>query len=182
MTLSQSEISQTRSKGSPFATAFGNLKTNNHPAKKVKMEKVEVIATSHFTDTRIGSVTRKQRLFVPVNVAEDLHSIGMVEYPNNQATAKRNPQIGLLADGGGVLPASSPAAQALQPKIVRRFPAQDGQPSPSTTHTDAQALPMSSTPATTSGGESMQKKRGRPSKASYGLKMSLQQANSASTA
>jgi hypothetical protein len=150
---------------------------SNHPAKKVQMEKVEVVATSHFADSRIGSVSRKQRLFVPINVAEDLHSIGLVEYPNNQATATKNPLIGLLADGGGVLPASLPAVQALQPKIVMRFPEQDGQPSPSMTHTDAQALPMSSMPATINGGEFTPKKRGRPSKANAGPKTNKQPEN-----
>ena len=146
------------------------------------MEKVEVVALSHFSDSRIGSISRKQRLFVPVNVAEDLHSIGLIEYPNTQATAKKNPLIGLLADGGGVLPASSPAAQALQPKIVMQFPAQDGHQSPSMTLTDEQNLQMHSTPAISNGGESMPKKRGRPSKASAGLKTSKQPENSASIA
>jgi hypothetical protein len=171
VTLSQSEISRTRSKGSPFVTAFGNLKTNNHPAKKVKMQKVEVIATSHFTDTRIGSVTRKQRLFVPVNVAEDLHSIGMVEYPNNQATATRNPQIGLLADGGGVLPVLLPVAQVLPRKIVIQSVKQDGTLSPPMTVTEEQCSPMSSMPAMSNGGESIKKKRGRPLKVNAGHKI-----------
>lgn len=146
------------------------------------MEKVEVVATSHFSDSRIGSVSRKQRLFIPVQVAEDLHSIGLVQYPNSQATAKRNPQIGLLAAGGGVLPASLPAAQALQPKTVIQYPKLDGHPSPSTTPTDAQALPMSSMPAISNGGESIPKKRGRPSKANAGPKTSKQPENSESIA
>lgn len=144
------------------------------------MEKVEVVATSHFSDSRIGSVSRKQRLFIPVQVAEDLHSIGLVQYPNSQATAKRNPPIGLLAAGGGVLPASLPAAQALQPKTVIRFQGQDGPQFPLTTHTDGQALPMSSMPATNNGGESMPKKRGRPSKANAGPKTNKPQENTAS--
>ena len=145
------------------------------------MEKVEVVATSHFSDSRIGSVSRKQRLLIPVQVAEDLHSIGLVEYANpNSATAKRNPPIGLLADGGGVLPASLPADQALQPKTVIQYPKLDGHPSPSTTHTDGQALPMSSMPAISNGGESMPKKRGRPSKTNAGPKTNKQPENSAS--
>lgn len=144
------------------------------------MEKVEVVATSHFSDSRIGSVSRKQRLFVSVQVAEDLHSIGLVQYPNTQATAKKNPLIGLLADGGGVLPASSPAVQALQPKTVIRFQGRDGHQSPSMTHTDAQNLPMSSMPVISNGGEFMPKKRGRPSKANSGPKTNKQPENSAS--
>ena len=145
------------------------------------MQKVEVIATSHFTDTRIGSVTRKQRLFVPVNVAEDLHSIGMVQYANPQAaTARNNPPTGLLAAGGGELPASLPAAQALQPKTVIRFPAQDGQPSPSMTATNAQDSLTFSMPVTGNGGESMPKKRGRPSKANAGPRTSKHPENSES--
>lgn len=135
------------------------------------MEKVEVVATSHFTDTRIGGVSRKQRIFIPAHIAEELHSIGLVEYPNGQATQQRNPQIGLLVDGGAVLLASLPAAQALQPKTVMRFQGQDGQQLPSMTVTEEPCLPMPSMPATSNGGESMKKKRGRPSKASDGLKI-----------
>ena len=146
------------------------------------MEKVEVVALSHFSDSRIGSVSRKQRLIVPINVAEDLHSIGLVEYPNAQATAKKNPPIGLLADGGGELPASLPAVQALQPKIVMQFRALDGEQLQSTTLTDAQNLPMSSTPVISNGGEFMPKKRGRPSKASAGPKTNKPQENMESTA
>lgn len=145
------------------------------------MQKVEVIALSHFTDTRIGSISRKQRLFVPVNVAEDLHEIGVIEYANPQAaTAIKHPLTGLLAVGGGELPASLPAVQALQPKIVMRFPVPDGQPSPSMTVTNAQDLPMPSMPATGNGGESMPKKRGRPSKANSGPKTNKLLENSAS--
>jgi len=145
------------------------------------MEKVEVVATSHFTDSRIGSITRKQRLFIPAQVAEDLHSIGLVQYPNTQATLQRNQQIGPLAAGGAVLLASSPAVQALQPKTVIRFQGQDGPQSPSMTPTDAQNLPMSSMPAMSNGGESMPKKRGRPSKASAGPKTNGQPESTAST-
>lgn len=146
------------------------------------MEKVEVVALSHFSDSRIGSISRKQRLFVPVNVAEDLHSIGLIEYPKTQATAKKNPLIGLLADGGGELPASSPAAQVSQPKIVMRFPEQGGHQLPSMTLTDEQNLQMHSMPAISNGGESMPKKRGRPSKANSGPKTSKQPENLASIA
>ncbi len=146
------------------------------------MEKVEVVATSHFSDSRIGSVSRKQRLFIPVQVAEDLHSIGLVQYPNSQATLQRNQQIGPLAAGGAELLASSPAVQALQPKTVIRFQGQDGPQSPSTTHTDGQNLPMPSMPAISNGGESMPKKRGRPSKASAGLKTNKQPENTESIA
>ena len=135
------------------------------------MEKVEVICTSHFTDTRIGAVSRKQRLFVPAHVAEELHSIGLVEYPNGQATATKNPPIVALADGGGVLPVLLPAAQALPPKTVIRFQGQDGPQLQSMTATEEQCSPMSSMPAMNSGGESMKKKRGRPSKANAGHKI-----------
>lgn len=145
------------------------------------MEKVEVISTSHFTDTRIGAVSRKQRLFVPVHIAEELHGIGLVEYPNAQATATKNPPTALLADGGGELLASLPAVQALQPKTVMQFHAQAGPQSQSMTPTDEQNLPMSSTPATNNGGEFMPKKRGRPSKASVGPKTSTLPENTEST-
>lgn len=147
------------------------------------MQKIEVIATSHFTDTRIGSVSRKQRLLVPINVAEDLHSIGMVEYANPQAaTARNNPPTGPLAAGGGELPASLPVVQALQPTIVRQYHAQAGQSSPSMTPTSEPDSLTSSTPAISNGGESMPRKRGRPSKASAGLKTIKPQENTASIA
>jgi hypothetical protein len=141
------------------------------PAKVKIMEKVEVVATSHFTDTRIGGVSRKQRLYIPAHIAAELHSIGLVEYPNGQATATKNPLIAALADGGGVLPVLLPVAQALPPKTVIQYPRQGGQPSPSMTVTEEPCLPMSSMPATNSGGESMKKKRGRPSKANAGHKI-----------
>lgn len=145
------------------------------------MEKVEVMATSHFTDTRIGGVSRKQRLFIPAHIAEELHSIGLVEYPNAQATATKNPPIAALADGGGELPVLLPVAQALPPKTVIRFQGQDGPQLPSMTATDEHCSPMSSTPATSSGGEFMKKKRGRPSKVSDGLKTNTQPKNMEST-
>lgn len=145
------------------------------------MEKVEVISTSHFTDTRIGAVSRKQRLFVPAYVAEELHSIGLVEYPNAQATATKNPLIEALADGGGVLPVLLPVAQALPPKTVIQYPRQDGTQSPSMTATEEHCSPMPSMPATSSGGEFMKKKRGRPSKVSDGLKTNTLPENTEST-
>ena len=144
------------------------------------MQQVEVVATGHFSDSRIGSVSRKQRLFVPINVAEDLHSIGLVEYPNAEATASKNPPIDKLVDGGGVLPVLLPAAQVLQPKTVMQFRALDGEQLQSTTLTDAQSLPMPSTPVISNGGESTLKKRGRPSKESAGLKTSKQPENTES--
>jgi hypothetical protein len=151
------------------------------PAKVKIMEKVEVVATSHFTDTRIGGVSRKQRLFIPAHIAEDLHSIGLVEYPNGQATATRNPPIAALADGGGVLPVLLPVAQALPPKIVLQYPQQDGASSQSMTAIKEPCLPMSYMPATSNGGESMKKKRGRPSKASAGHKTNTPPENTEST-
>lgn len=141
------------------------------------MKKVEVISTSHFTDTRIGAVSRKQRLFVPVHIAEELHSIGLVVYPNAQATATENPQIEALVDGGGVLPVLLPVVQALPAKTVIRFQGQDGTLSPPMTVTEEQFSPMSSTLAMNNGGESIKKKRGRPSKANAGLKTNTQQEN-----
>lgn len=135
------------------------------------MEKVEVVATSHFTDTRIGGVSRKQRLFIPAHIAEELHSIGLVEYPNAQATATKNPLIAALADGGGVLPVLLPVAQALPPKIVIQYPQQDGASSQSMTAIEEPCLPMSCMPATSNGGESMKKKRGKPLKVSDGHKI-----------
>lgn len=145
------------------------------------MEKVEVVATSHFTDTRIGGVSRKQRLFIPAHIAEELHSIGLVEYPNGQATATKNPLIAALADGGGVLPVLLPVAQALPPKIVIRFQGQDGPQLPLTTVTEEPCSPMSSMLAMNSGGESMKKKRGRPSKANAGHKTNTLPENTEST-
>lgn len=145
------------------------------------MEKVEVISTSHFTDTRIGGVSRKQRLFVPAHIAEELHSLGLVEYPNAQATPTNNPPTEALADGGGVLLASSPVAPALQPTTVMRFQGQDGPQLPSMTATEEPSLPMSSTPVMNNGGESMKKKLGRPSKASAGHKTNTLPEDSEST-
>lgn len=46
------------------------------------MELIEVIARTHFSDSRIGSVSRKQRIRIPKDVAEHLISLDLVEYLN----------------------------------------------------------------------------------------------------
>lgn len=84
------------------------------------MEMIEVIGLAHFEDTRIGAMFRKQRLKIPMDVAEHLISMGLVAHANPMmAVAQRNPLTDPLHDGVEQLSQSSPADQAL-PKRTRR--------------------------------------------------------------
>ena len=118
------------------------------------MEFIEVIATSHFSDSRIGSVSRKQKLRVPVQVAEDLISLELVAYVNPPETTASEPQSTAPQDAGGdESSVSSQADQASVNETASSSSEPDGQQSPSTTATDEPDLQTSSTPVTDNGGE-----------------------------
>jgi hypothetical protein len=89
-------------------------------ATRKKMELIEVIAKSHFEDSRIGAVSRKQRLRIPKELAEFLINLDLVTYVNPpQAVVKHTPQI-VATDAGGDEPQSwSPPAQVLQKETVQ---------------------------------------------------------------
>jgi hypothetical protein len=50
------------------------------------MELIEVICNAHFEDTRIGAVSRKQVVRVPVHVAKELASLNLVTIKNPSAS------------------------------------------------------------------------------------------------
>lgn len=137
---------------------------------------IEVIVTSHFTDSYLGSCTRKQRLRLDTATAERLEGLGLVKPANPSARLAESPLTAPLGAGGGKSHASLPAGQASQPMIAPLPWPKDGEPSSSMTATDSPQLPTFSTPATVHGGMSTikqsenqdlpenagRKKRGRP--------------------
>lgn len=117
------------------------------------MEKIEVIVTSHFTDSVVGSMTRKQRVFLDAPTAERLQGLGLVKPVNPPAAAASKPrQTAPRVAGGGASSVSSQAAQASQPTTVTPPAEPAGPASPSTTPGDSPEIPRFSMPATASGG------------------------------
>jgi hypothetical protein len=147
------------------------------------MELIEVVALQHFADSRIGSVTRKQRLKLPIGLAEQLESAGCVEILNPYRTVRTMPLASETTDAGGAtLSVSSPPVQVLPQRIVSSLAQSPGALSQSTTVTNEHPLQTFSTHVTEDGGRFTIKKRGRPSKASSGPKTSGLQANTISIA
>lgn len=147
------------------------------------MQLIEVLALQHFADSRIGSVTRKQRLKLPIGLAEQLESAGCVEILNPRRTVRTMPSASETTDAGGArLSVSSPPAQVSPQRIVSSLAQSLGDLSQSTTVTNEPTLQTFSTHVMDNGGRSTTKKRGRPSKASYGLKTSLPQQSTESIA
>jgi hypothetical protein len=145
------------------------------------MQLIEVLALQHFADSRIGSVTRKQRLKLPIGLAEQLESAGCVEILNPRRTVRTMPPASETTDAGGAtLSVSSPQAQVSPQRIVSSLAQSPGDLSQSTTVTSEHHSQTFSTHVMEDGGRSITKKRGRPSKANSGLKMSGLQANTAS--
>lgn len=99
------------------------------------MEQVEIVATGHFTDFALGSVTRKSRRFVDPVTADRLEALGVVKIvdPTVATVATPQPTAPLVA-GGDESPASSQAAQVSPSQTAELPPASVGAPSPSTTH------------------------------------------------
>ena len=88
------------------------------------MELIEVIAKSHFEDSRIGAVSRKQRLRIPKELAEFLVNLDLVDYINPPlALVKQPPQIEAADTGGDELPSWSPpelVSQSQTAQTLRR--------------------------------------------------------------
>lgn len=88
------------------------------------MELIEVICKAHFEDTRIGAVSRKQVVRVPVHVAKELASLDLVTIKDPlPAVSQARPQIEAALDGGEEPPMSVPEAQVSMsemPKPSRR--------------------------------------------------------------
>lgn len=81
------------------------------------MELIDVISLAHFDDPRVGAVSRKQRLRIPVNVAEHLVSLGVVQYVNPiPAAVIETPKIEPVLVGG------DEPSTSLQPEPVSLDP------------------------------------------------------------
>lgn len=88
------------------------------------MQLVDIVANSHFTDTRIGSISRKQRIKVPLRIAQELQSLKLVKIINPQPAVFQNyPRSAPPLVGGETQSVSSPVDQVSQqqtPKQSRR--------------------------------------------------------------
>lgn len=85
------------------------------------MELVDVVATAHFSDTRIGALSRKQRTSIPRHVAEELIKLGVIQYVNPPAAVAQQPAPTAPAvDGGEPLSVSSPVDQASLPRTRKQ--------------------------------------------------------------
>lgn len=135
------------------------------------MEIIEVVALAHFADTRFGSVSRKQKLRLAPQVAEQLEGMGLVARVNPpQAPATMPLSTAPQVAGGGESLASLPAAP-VSPLQTANLPSdKDGASSPSTTAGNSPEALTSSTPATGNGGELTPPESARSSKASSGRK------------
>lgn len=146
------------------------------------MDLVDVISKAHFTDTRIGGVSRKQRLRMQIDIAEQLQSMGLVEIIDPQpTTAKKSQQTEPLGAGGGKSSASSPVDQVSPKKTVIGSEKQASEPSQSTIHGEELDSPTSFMPVTDSGGDTITNKSQKNSKASSGRKTTSRQKSTAST-
>lgn len=120
------------------------------------MELIECVATSHFDDSKLGSISRKQRLFLDRSTFERLQGIGLVKALNPTATAASVPQsTAPQVVGGGESSASLQAAPASQPTTVNGPPAIPiGDSLLSTTPGSEPPSQTPSTPVTVAGGMS----------------------------
>jgi len=133
-------------------------------------EIVDVTILAHFTDTRIGSVSRKQRMKLPILLAEEFESIGLLQIENPQRTVSENQSTAPLGAGMEKLSQSSPVGQASQSEIANSSSEQDGEQSQSTTLGSEQDSQMSSMPVTDNGGSTTGNESQTSSKASAGRK------------
>ena len=85
------------------------------------MEIVEVIALAHFEDSRVGALSRKQRMKIALPIAEQLVNMGLVAYVNPPvAVAQENPLTDPQQNGVEQLSESSQAEQ-VSPKQTRKY-------------------------------------------------------------
>jgi len=135
------------------------------------MELVEIIALTHFQDSRIGSVSKKMRLKVPSVVADDLQSIGVVEILNPQvATAIPVPMTAPQVVGQGVSPVLLQADRVSPRKIATSLETKDGRPLLSMTAIAERNLQTAYMPVMSNGGEFTLSESNQNTKANVGLK------------
>jgi len=135
------------------------------------MELVDIVATSNFVNSRIGSVARKQRLSVPAYIADELFRLNLAQ-PNFPLTVRQKgpqstePQV----DGGGTPFVSLRAAPVSQKTTAMLLQAPIGVSLSSTTLGELPDSQTLSTPATNRGGKSTSRKFKKSSKESSGLR------------
>jgi hypothetical protein len=135
------------------------------------MELVEIIALTHFEDSRIGSVSNKMRLKVPSVVADDLQSIGVIEIVNPQvATARSVHMTAPQVDGRGVSPVLLQADRVSPRKIATSLETKDGRPSQSMTAIAEHHSQTAYMLAMNNGGESTLSESNQNTKENVGLK------------
>ena len=135
------------------------------------MELVEIIALTHFEDSRIGSVSKKMRLKVPSVIADDLQSIGVIEIVNPPvATARSVHTTAPQVDGRGVSPVLLQADRVSPRKIATSLETKDGRPLLSMTATAEHHSQTAYMLAMTNGGESTMKESNPNTKVNVGHK------------
>lgn len=135
------------------------------------MELVDIVATSNFVNSRVGSVARKQRLSVPAYIADELFRLNLAT-PNFHPTVRhKDPQsTEPPVDGGGTPFVSLRAAPVSQKTTAMLLQAPPGVSLSSMTLGELPASQTLSTPATNRGGKSTSRKFKKSSKASSGLR------------
>lgn len=135
------------------------------------MELVEIIALTHFEDSRIGSVSNKMRLKVPSVVADDLQSIGVIEIVNPLvATARSVHTTAPQVDGRGVSPVLLQADRVSPRKIATSLETKDGRPLLSMTAIAEHHSQTAYMLAMNNGGESTLSESNQNTKVNVGLK------------
>ncbi len=185
MTRSRGEHSQTRRNARLFVTLNGaphptRPRRHQSTRERYKMEIVEAIALSHFSDTRIGSVSRKQVLRLPSILADQLESVGLIKIVNPYPTVAISPrQTAQQLGGGGTLSLSLPADQASTLPTLNVPLKPILKPSRSMTPIGSRGTQQPYTPAMEDGGKSTTKPSPKAdSKVSSGRKTSGQQKSS----
>lgn len=147
------------------------------------MELVEIIALTHFEDSRIGSVSKKMRLKVSSVVADDLQSIGVIEIVNPPvATARSVHTTAPQVDGRGVSPVLLQADRVSPRKIATSLETKDGLPLLSMTATAEHHSQTAYMLAMNNGGESTLIESNQNTKVNVGLKTRGRPRGSKSTA
>jgi hypothetical protein len=144
------------------------------------MEMVDIVATSNFINSRLGSVSKKQRLRVPRPLADEFIRLKIAALNPLMAVCRNQPQLTVPLDGGGgELPVSLPVAPvSRKPTAILLQAKPTGARSQSTILGNEPEKPTSSGLATAHGGEFTTPKSPKSSKAKSGRKTKKQPNNS----
>ena len=135
------------------------------------MEMVDIEATRNFRDTRIGGITRKQRIRVEKNLADYFVKLKVAKIVPNLTVRQNCHLLTVPRVDGGIEPSALlPVAPVSPKKTAILLQARTGSSSQSTTVGSVLPLPMSSGDVMEHGGKSTTKKSKRNSKAKDGHK------------